>query len=330
MVVFLGQDKKYRMASYTYAILLHDVNGLLVKRIVVKLPTVIDRIDFDLIGHNMIYQMPMPMGHHSPRHPLTAMLYQAPQSPPVSVEQVEEPQLKAFEDVADIPEQESPAASSNEIIVKEKKPWTNIVTKPAILAKDSVDEEDGGKYGYNCFSKEHYPPKSGNLFAFDIPDFVLESGSWILEFLQLIKIEMIRLRVNINIINMILETAWYNQKKRNKSGVDYTDENRWFAPLYRFIKHIDGTRKCTTFNRWHANRGENCDKRYCKFHHMCAVCGNRKHGAFNRDPEGKFVCKEVRDLVDQYEALEKLGKKPIDLCNELIAILKEHRDDDAE
>jgi hypothetical protein len=311
------------MASYTYAILLHDTNGLIVKQIVVKTPAIIDRIDFSMIGHNhVMYPMQMSMPHPTHRHPLTAMLYNAPQSPPVSVEHVEEPQLKEPEDVIDIPEQESAASSSEP---EKKKCWSNYIVKPALLEKeDKYNDTQESDDDFDCFSK-NYPPESGALFAFNVPREVIDSGSWIVGFLKIVKMEMIRIRVNVNVIDMILKTVWYNQRKRARSGVDYTDENKWFAPLYRFIKHTDGVRKCTRFNRWRADRGDNCDKRYCKFHHMCAVCGNPKHGAFNRNPDGEFMCNDVKELTDQYAALEESGYKPIDLFKELYPILNEIR-----
>lgn len=322
------------MASYTCQLVFFDPNGFVIKQIAVKTNAPVDRVDF-----NMVYPaaVMMPVAHHPARtHPLSAMLYHAPQSPsqpaePLvkTVEEIED-ELKPFEDVAEIPEQESFAASSSSVGAenKKKKCWNNVITKPAILHNDKFfpyRKIEGIDDDYSPFSKDSYPPESGNLFGFNIPQYVVDSGSWIMKYPSVIKIEIIRICTSVKVIKWILKDIFENAEKRKKNKIDYTEEIKWFAPLYRFIKHTDGTRKCTIFNRWNSNRGNNCNGKTCQFHHMCAVCGSKKHGAFNRDRSGNFMCIEVANLVAQYEALAEDGYKPIDVHHELYPMLNEHR-----
>jgi hypothetical protein len=299
----------------------------------------------DVSSHIPLYQtayvipkmtMPFaPTAHHLPPalHFLTHAQPASPQpqlqSPVIEEKKTDE--LKAFEDSADTIFDiiEPPVASSSSSV------WNNPLVESALVKKAVTKKKPTAKpvklvETISCFQKG-YPPESNNLMDFVIPAYVAKSGSWILKFPDVVKAELVRLKVGQSHLRYIDE-KWErfapceeNDNDSSLMRIDYPQFLEWFKAFYNYTRDHKGNHKCVRFNRWHANDDYGCPDD-CDFRHICAICGDEGHGAFDRDNKKKFVCKYTTAIVSQREAIIKAKYEVIAVNKELIRLFHNSKD----
>ncbi len=335
----------------TYTITAIDTNGVAVQCFDINSTVHLNSIAIVTLKHTptaqIVFQHPMPgspihffphlqQHHHVPSPIAPPTPSQAPTPSSSTQENVSIP----FEDTAQTLDEgtwrkvktaPSPAASSSS---EPKTPWTNVITKPAILNRTTLKYKPiaGTPADYTCFSS-NFPQKNRNLMAFNIPEPVLKSKSWVLAFPYAIMYEMLRRLVGLVNLSFI-EHKWKrfhpdetSDNDVNAMRIDYPEEAKWFMVFFHFTRcprSVKDIHTCIRFNRWFADDEHGCDDG-CRYKHICAICGNTSHGAFERDAKGEFICDYTYAITTQRKAIADAGHDITALAIELGRINKEHR-----